>query len=363
MKTPPETVSCGVKELWRAKLKERFSEMIVASSLFSIPGTNVVTGCEDGMARIYQVAGKGEGLDIKPKLELETKSGPIQCLAVHDITRFYNSDLIVGDSCGVLTMFCNRLILSRQSLTSDKDCINCVTVIQDNDNIPVVVCCSDSGVITAVRPNKLLWRLDLKNTNLPVESKRIASFAVKVTCLLGYYMTDVCGNKRLYLLAADDAKRIHVISKGVIVRCIPTPVNITAMCQGRIISAHKLEPYIPGEESPEGEQVALGGDNGAVFILDKFEVTDEYINAQSPITRLKCLPQPESNTDLLLCAGHFNALQMYKDGLVLMEFETSAWVISIDLADVNEDGTDEILISCMDNTVAALKLTYSETAS
>ncbi|RUS80355.1 hypothetical protein EGW08_011894 [Elysia chlorotica] len=361
MKTSPETVSCLAKELWRAKLKELFSEMIVASSLFSISGINVVTGGEDGMVRIYQVT--AQGLDTKPKLELETKSGPIQCLAVHDITRFYNSDLIVGDSCGVLTMFCNKLILSRQSLTSDEDCINCVTVIQDNDNIPVAVCCSDSGVITAVRPNKLIWRLDLKNTNLPVESKRIASFAVKVTCLIGFVMTDVCGNKRLYILAADDAKRIHVISKGIIVRCIATPVNITAMCQGRIISPAKFEPYILGEESPEGEQVALGGDNGAVFILDRFEVTHEYINAQSPITRLKCLHQPESNTDLLLCAGHFNALQLYKDGLVLMEFETSAWVISIDLADVDEDGTDEVLISCMDNNVVVLKLTCNETAS
>ena len=45
------------------------------------------------------------------------------------------------------------------------------------------------------------------------------------------------------------------------------------MCQGRIISSQKLESYVPGDESPEGEQVALGGDNGAVFILDKFEVS------------------------------------------------------------------------------------------
>ncbi|GFR99087.1 serine/threonine-protein kinase PAK 6 [Elysia marginata] len=270
MKNPSDAASCNAKELWRTKLKERFSEMTVASSLFGIPGTNVITGCEDGMARIYQVA--KEGLDPKPKLELETKSGPIQCLAVHDVTRFYKNDLIVGDSYGVLTMFCNKLILSRQSLTTDKDCIHCVTVVQDNDNIPVVVCCSNSGVITAVRPNKILWRLDLKNANLPVENRRIASFAVKVLSLIGFYMTDVCSNRRLYLLAADDARRIHVISKGIVVRSIATPVNITAMCQGRIISVQRLEPYIPGEESPEGEQVALGGGNGAVFILDKFEI-------------------------------------------------------------------------------------------
>ncbi|GFO48701.1 serine/threonine-protein kinase pak 6 [Plakobranchus ocellatus] len=362
MKSLPE-VPISAKEMWRAKLTERFSEVTVATSLFSITGFNLVTGCEDGVARIYQIAGKGEGLDIKPKLELETKSGPIQCLAVHDITRCYNSDLIVGDSCGVLTMFCNRHILSRQSLSAEKDSIICLTVIQDNDNVPVVVCCSDSGVITAVRPNTLIWRLDLKNTTLPGGNKQIASAPVKVLCLTGFYMTDTCGNRRLYLLAADDAKRIHVISKGIIVRCLPTPVNITAMCQGRIVSPHKLEPYVPGEESPEGEQIALGGDNGAVYILDKFDITDEYINTQTPITRLKCIPQADSSTDLLLCAGHFNALQVYKDGFVLMEFETSDWVISIDTADIDEDGTEEVIISCMDNSVLALKINCTESGT
>ncbi|GFR99075.1 serine/threonine-protein kinase PAK 6 [Elysia marginata] len=96
---------------------------------------------------------------------------------------------------------------------------------------------------------------------------------------------------------------------------------------------------------------------------DRGTVTDEYINAQSPITRMKCYPQPESNTDLLLCAGHFNVLQIYKDGVILSEFETSGWVISIDSVDVDEDGTDEVLISCMDNTVAALKMNYFEVNS
>ena len=32
----------------------------------------MVTGCEDGMARIYQVV-KGEGLDTKPKVCVDTR--------------------------------------------------------------------------------------------------------------------------------------------------------------------------------------------------------------------------------------------------------------------------------------------------
>lgn len=67
------------------------------------------------------------------QMVLETKSGPIQCLTVHDVTRFYHNDLIVGNSCGMLTMFCNQQILSRQSLSPDS--IICVTVTEDNGKL------------------------------------------------------------------------------------------------------------------------------------------------------------------------------------------------------------------------------------
>lgn len=60
---------------------------------------------------------------------LETKSGPVQNLVVHDVTRFYHKDLIVGDATGRLTVFCDSQILSRQTISSHS--INCVQVLQD----------------------------------------------------------------------------------------------------------------------------------------------------------------------------------------------------------------------------------------
>lgn len=55
---------------------------------------------------------------------METKSGPIQCMAVQDVTKFYHNDLIVADSTGMMTIFCNQQILCRQSVSDS--CINCV---------------------------------------------------------------------------------------------------------------------------------------------------------------------------------------------------------------------------------------------
>ena len=43
---------------------------------------------------------------------------------------------------------------------------------------------------------------------------------------------------------------------------------------------------------------------------------DEFANAQYPITILQKVASPDHSTDLLLCAGHFDAVQVFADGKV-----------------------------------------------
>ncbi|CAL1527521.1 unnamed protein product [Lymnaea stagnalis] len=336
-----------VSEIWKAKLDKPFNAMALAV-IFRSSGLSFIVGCEDGMVRIYDLSAKH--LDEKPKTVLETKSGPIQCLTVHDVTRFYHNDLIVGDSCGMLTVFCNRQILSRQSLSSDS--IICSTVVEDNGGSPVIVCSNDSGVITGVQPTEELWRIDLNSL-----SNKNPSSIVKITCLLAIHITDATGNKRQYLLVADNAKRIHVISNGTLVSSLNAPTNITAMTQGRFIPANKLSLPSGQSLSSDAEQVALGSSSGSVYILHNLNITlDDYVNTKHPITNLCTLPQPENSTDLLLCSGHFSSLHLYRDGQLLMEYPTSDWVSNIATADIDDDGALEIIIGCMDRTVQALKI-------
>ncbi|BFZ07315.1 hypothetical protein BsWGS_10354 [Bradybaena similaris] len=334
-------------QLWSAKLTEGFCTMALAT-LFRPKELSLIVGCEDGLVRIYDVSAKC--LDVNSQSVLETKSGPIQCLRVHDITKFYHNDLIVGDSCGMLTVFCNRQILSRQSLSSDS--IICVTVVEDNGGSPVIVCSNDSGVITWVQLTTELWRINLNSL-----SNKNPSHLVKVSCLQTVQMTDSTGNRRQYLLAADNSNRIHVICNGAIISSLMTPSSITAMTQGRFIPSTKLS-LPPGVSSAsDSEQVALGACNGAVYILHNFHVTlDEFVNAKCSVTNMCTVPQTDSSTDVLLCAGYFSALHLYKDGQLLMQYPTSDWVSSIAVADIDGDGTQEVVIGCKDNTVVALKL-------
>lgn len=72
---------------------------------------------------------KNSDFNLFSKVVLETKSGPIQTLAIHDVTKFYHNDLIVGDSCGVVTVFCNQQILCRHNLARDN--ISCLQIQND----------------------------------------------------------------------------------------------------------------------------------------------------------------------------------------------------------------------------------------
>ncbi|KAK0052301.1 hypothetical protein Bpfe_018384 [Biomphalaria pfeifferi] len=340
-------VASPYSEIWKLKLDHPFNTMALAV-IFRASGWSLILGCEDGLVRIHDLSAKH--LDNKPKTVLETKSGPIQALTVYDVTRFYHNDLIVCDSCGMLTVFCNKQILSRQSLSSDS--LICCTVVEENGGSPVIVCSNDSGVITGVQPTEELWRINLNSL-----SNKNPSTLVRISCMLVVYLTDSTGNRKQYLLAADNAKRIHVISNGTIVNSLVAPVNITAMCQGRFIPSNKLSLASSPTLSTDGEQVALGSSSGSVYILHNFNITlDDYVNTKSPITSLCTLPQSDHSTDLLLCAGHFSSLHLYRDGQLFYEYLTSDWVNNIATADIDDDGVLEVIIGCMDKTVVALKV-------
>ena len=60
---------------------------------------------------------------------LESKGGPIQLCCIHDVTRLHGNDVVVGDSCGMVTVFCNGQILHRKSVS--QHCLQCLQVQQD----------------------------------------------------------------------------------------------------------------------------------------------------------------------------------------------------------------------------------------
>ena len=60
---------------------------------------------------------------------LETKGGPIQNIAIQDVTRFYANDMVLTDSKGTVTVFCNEQILNRKIVS--EHCIHCLQIQND----------------------------------------------------------------------------------------------------------------------------------------------------------------------------------------------------------------------------------------
>ncbi|XP_056022142.1 uncharacterized protein LOC125649787 [Ostrea edulis] len=341
-----ENTPFTITELWSTKISYRFNCLCIGT-LFRETGLNLAVGGEDGVIRIYDLTSNGGYKS--PQLSLETKSGPVQAMKIEDITKFYHNDLVAVDSCGMMTVFCNRQILCRQSITDS--CLNCLQIQNDKTGNLAIVLSSDSGVVCGVLPSNVLWRINLNELKL----NQVCSSTLSVKCQLTVNLTNEHNQKSSYVLVSDSDCQLYVIHQGTVVMVIKTPSIITAMCSGNFVKAEKLPVSLsttPGSRS--GEQVALGSETGALFIFHNFSIT-EFANAKYPITSLSKLPFPDLEQDLLLCAGYFNELQVYSDGNLLDKFITSDWISSIDTEDIDGDGVQEVVIGCLDNMLYSIK--------
>ena len=96
------------------RLEIPFNVLRVASGLGSsgIASEEVILlGDVEGKVHLLQPTG-----DMKDRIVLETKGASIQSLLVHPLTKLSHNDLLAGDAYGVITLFSNLELLSRESL-------------------------------------------------------------------------------------------------------------------------------------------------------------------------------------------------------------------------------------------------------
>ncbi|XP_069116021.1 uncharacterized protein [Argopecten irradians] len=350
MKKVEGSDSVCIRHLWEHTTTFRFNTLCLGT-LFRQSGLTLALGGEDGIIRLYDLSST-EGFKSQ-QTTLETKSGPIQAMAIHDVTKFYHNDLIVADSCGTMTVFCSRQILCRQSVAESS--ISSIQVDKDKTGNVVIVMSTETGVISGVLPSSELWRINLHDLGTNTNPKQ----TISVRSLLAAELVNHHGHKSSYIMAADDNKNLIIIHQGTVVSILRTSSVITAMCQGRFVVDDKLLPTgLPsGGGHSVSTQVALGSESGAVYIFHNFNVTeDEYANTQYPITNLRALTVADKDTDLLLCTGHFNSLNIYSDGKKVGQHQTPDWINSLEIADLDGDGTKEVVFGCLDNSVHAVKV-------
>lgn len=360
------TISAKIDELWITKLDSKFNALAIGP-VFRDSDVMLVTGGEDGCVRTYNIPETissdslaRQEIKLECRACLESKGGPIQTLTIHDVTRFFSNDLIVADSRGTLTVFSNGQIVSRQVVS---DCaLRCLLVEHDATGNMAIISTDTNGGIVATLPNVILWRLRLG------DFPRIRGLSASVKTLVSVTLPNASGSLTDYVLASDDEGHLFVLQRGSIVMMIDTPEVITAMCVGRFVLDRAQSGGDNGHDSSNTpHQVALGGEQGAVYIFNNFQIyQDEYSNAHLPICHLCALPSSEGHdrVDSLLVAGHFNALMVFNDSKLVGRHTTPDWVDSIlttttaSSSNLN-NRNNEVVIGCLDNSVVKLKIQVS----
>jgi len=401
---------------WTQKLDHCFNCLAV-DSIFKHPGLSLATAAEDGKVYVYEISSfdklksSKENLPLKLISEHETKGDALQAMVIHDVTKVHANDLITCDSRGLLTVFCNGQILSRLNLSNES--LDCLQVSQEQDGSVTIVAGGDAGLVTGVHPSKELWRLNLLQTPSfgPVSS-------ASVTCIASFDLPSIssCPDSVLatYVFVADSASRIHVLHMGQVVLATQTPSVVNAMTIGNFVTFDEgsrqslnTSGHFPfgTTDKPDNVQIALGCDNGAIYIMDSFEIVRQpFAKGDYSIEKLLTVPIASAGNaslggvhrrrssssssvfrhpsghqqssvaptnrihDALLVGGGFNEICVYHAGRLVTSESTSDWVSSIAPYDVGaatgSDGKDAgrkfgFVVGCLDHTVACVELTLN----
>ncbi|KAK9768665.1 hypothetical protein K7432_000500 [Basidiobolus ranarum] len=287
------TFSCT--QVWNRWLDQNINTLVVGKMFADQAEADVILGTDTGNIIVIN--------SNKKDVILDTKADAIQTLLLHDVTRLGGSELLAGDSQGTIITFCREQILSKQSFGSS---VKCLEVYFDALNGFEIVSGDVSGVITAFLPHWRLWRISLYDETFKLPRAYLNDTDdPAIRCLLSVILPDVHGVDTHFILACDGSPYVHFLQKGTLTKSLELPSLINCMCYG----------YFTENDAPEKAlQVALGGNDGNVYILENFKVS-KHINIDHPVTNVKRL-KAEGATDILLCTGHMNGAQLYKDGKV-----------------------------------------------
>ncbi|ORY04807.1 hypothetical protein K493DRAFT_311200 [Basidiobolus meristosporus CBS 931.73] len=333
---PDFTFTCT--QVWRRWLDQNINTLVVGKMFADQAEADVILGTDTGNIIVIN--------SNKKDVVLDTKADAIQTLLLHDVTRLGGSELLAGDSQGTIITFCREQILSKQSFGSS---VKCLEVYFDALNGFEVVSGDMTGVITAFLPHWRLWRTSLYDETFKLPRAYLNDTDdPAIRCLLSVILPDAHGVDTHFILACDGSPYVHFLQKGTLTKSLELPCLINCMCYGYFVES--TSPQKP-------HQVALGGNDGNVYILEDFKVR-KLMNIDHPVTNVKRLKM-EGTTDVLLCTGHMNGAQLYKDGRLIHQIETDDWIHGVGIGDIDKDGADEIAFSLLNNEVLVYKYRHS----
>ncbi|KAL1925391.1 uncharacterized protein VTP21DRAFT_274 [Calcarisporiella thermophila] len=326
------------KKIWWKKYD--FINSLTIGSPFGLEDEYIIVGNEGG--RVSLVSPNIRNTPISD-VTLETKGGPIQSLMLQDLTGFKQLDLVSGDSYGNVTLFSRSQILSRDFVGSP---VTCLEKYCDTAGEFEIIVGDASGKLTSFRLHEQNWKLNLVEQSTSIISSGLDSNRMDpaIRCMLYTILPDKFGVETSYLLVCDGTPFVHFIQNGSRVLSIKLPSVINTMCRGNFTRTPVNEKYY---------QVALGGDDGTVYILDSHERTKvfPYFQLEHPITNLVTIRLENQGADSLVCTGHFDKCHILREGEIFLSIPTSDWVHCIAVSDLNCDGKNELIFSLLNGVI------------
>ncbi|KAG9292859.1 hypothetical protein G9A89_016221 [Geosiphon pyriformis] len=366
-RSPPELVTSTPSKRSRAGLPsfKRLWTRKLSSSVNCLALGNVMTekksNLKKGALDIIVGTDTGQLLNINEDQEgfiLETKGGPIQSMLIYDVTGFGCPDLIVGDSYGAISIFEREQLIGKRNISAS---VKHMAIFHDAVNGFEIVVGDSAGVLSAFTASYDIWRLKLTDETdiLPREIREGMEENVAldpaIRCILCVSLLDSHQIETKYLLACDRSPFVHFLQGGIRRLSIPVPCVVNAMCSGYFSRKDNFDPeiFVSKNNTSAATQVALGGDDGQVYLLEDYTIVN-LLKMDQPITNLKSFRPHDldsTETDFLLCTGYFNEIRVYKDAELICSIITEDWVCCIMVGDVDGDGEAEFVIGMMNQVV------------
>ncbi|KAJ3216554.1 hypothetical protein HK099_005831 [Clydaea vesicula] len=340
-----------------------------------------------GECRSYISVGTREGQEVLSTIE--TKGDSITTISTFKLFPHSDLDFITGDTLGNFTITHQNRTFIKENLGANitfsnisfnirKYCDNFFFIVL-GDNIGNLHYYSNFGRLKKLKIGGMETLFDVPENSSKFESKIFNSnhknkididinnlnsvgdfsnnffqkdfstynqshdlFNPTIKCFLDYRIFDDYEMEVIYLICCDGQRGLYFLQNQEIVNIITTPCPINDMCIGSFKNQNVNE-----------KQVILAGDDGSLFILDKFTIY-LYSKLDTVVTKVETVYH-ETYGQLLICIGHFCGVQILLDGELLTTIETDDWVASLIVGETFDKYIPEIFI-IVDNELQVFRL-------
>ncbi|XP_049848795.1 uncharacterized protein LOC126316745 [Schistocerca gregaria] len=346
---------------------------------FNWNDSHIIIGTLDGQLRFIPIFATEE----ENEHTICCQESAISCILLHPVINLQKIDLIAGDLTGNLFVIMNGQIVARHLFNHPITAIS----IDRNIHTPTVLFVGDlGGYLTGIKPllsqNKeyVVKPLPLctsKNFSIeepspgqPSQSDNSQTYSgehvpsyfdtadrdLSISTIHSVILPDVSGTPSHFQIVTNHSAWLYLYNLNVCVARIACPDIILAVCCGSFTTEGKVG-------SP---QIAVSCKDSNIYIMENYQIS-KLTSVDFSVTQLAAIKDaehPSLERDLLLCAGHFNSIYVYRGSQLVAEKETGDWVHCLQVCRLEQGKRqtpqEYVIAGQLDNTIQIFELESDE---